>query len=333
MGIHSDWIKAFKSEVPAAFSDACDHRVAAGFIDGQIQLMKSRGVVSWDQFVQYQFVFPLRRLLRERGAAVAVLAFDDYDHVPAAKGMTQAKRAKRAEPVEFHPREQLPALIPEYWDRAILNRNFKTRVIQLVIARLPALLALTESETLIIDYKGPPRVFGGAGRAQGEPLEGLAPLGEADLKFFRYAQRFGSLLAVTTDSDYIPIALIRLEAAAREHEQPPHVIVQRLRVGAENGDAPPGKQQRAGRPVEFVDVNVLQRGLSAVLQRAVPRHGGADGEFWMARLCSLIALFGGTDFSRGMPQIGPKRVWDALHTACEVCAITPQKNPNARAGI
>jgi hypothetical protein len=36
----------------------------------------------------------------------------------------------------------------------------------------------------------------------------------------------------------------------------------------------------------------------------------------MAKMCSVIALFGGTDFSRGMPKIGPKRAWEFLqHTA------------------
>lgn len=308
MGIHSDWIKTFKSEVPGAFTDNFSGRVAAGFVDGQIQLMKSRGIVSWDQFVQYQFVFPLRRLLREHGATVVVLAFDDYDHVPAAKSMTQAKRAKRADPVQFHSRDQLPSLIPDYWDRAILNRNFKTRVIQLVITRLPALLGLADKETLIIDYKGPPQVFG----AQ-LSIEGFGALGEADLKFFRYAERFGSLLAVTTDSDYIPIALLRLEAIARNGGREPRVVIRRLRVGEANGDAKDTTASKA-RAVEFVNANILRRELARLMW-----HSGVCGDdpddFSMTRLCSLIALFGGTDFSRGMPQIGPKRVWPRL---CEI---------------
>jgi len=310
MGIHSDWVKAFKAEVPNAFTDELHTNIAAGFIDGQIQLMKSRYVVTWEQFVQYQFVLPLQRLLRTHGAGTVVLAFDDYAHVPRAKGMTQAKRAKRAEPMQFHERAQLPALIPDYWDRAILNRNFKTRVIQLVIARVPALLELRDTETLIIDYKGAPRAYGGSRAPEGELLEGFAGLGEADLKFFRYAEHFGSLLAVTTDSDYLPITLLRLEAREREGAPQPRVVIQRLRVGEANSET---AKVRPGRAFEFVDTNALRAGLATVLSKCATPH--AEDCFWMARLCALVALFGGTDFSRGMPQIGPKRVWDNLPLA------------------
>ena len=125
MGIHPDWMKIFKEECPDAFAPAPPVRPAAAFIDGQIQLMKAQGVLSWDQFVQYQFVTPVRRMLvrvvffckkdvrvvffarkmftrlrlpahscapqRERGATTVVLAFDDYTHVPLAKGMTQVR--------------------------------------------------------------------------------------------------------------------------------------------------------------------------------------------------------------------------------------------------
>eukprot|EP00961_Rhodomonas_salina_P158747 2137018-Rhodomonas_salina.1 len=68
---------------------------------------------------------------RERGASVVVLAFDDYTHVPRAKGMTQAKRAKKTVPLNFHDRAQLPDMIPACWDSAIMNRTFKMRVIQM----------------------------------------------------------------------------------------------------------------------------------------------------------------------------------------------------------
>jgi hypothetical protein len=63
MGIHADWMKIFKEECPDAFSAHVPTRPTAAFIDGQIQLMKPNGVISWDQFVQYQFVGPVRRML------------------------------------------------------------------------------------------------------------------------------------------------------------------------------------------------------------------------------------------------------------------------------
>lgn len=63
MGIHADWMKVFKEECPEAFTEKSPIRPSAAFIDGQIQLMKSNNIISWDQFVQYQFVYPVRRML------------------------------------------------------------------------------------------------------------------------------------------------------------------------------------------------------------------------------------------------------------------------------
>ncbi len=105
----------------------------------------------------------------------------------------------------FFP-QQLPEMIPVYWDMAIMNRAFKRRVIQLVIARLPRLVDLAPGEQLIIDYMGPPMLYTDRDSAP-SPLTDLEPLGEvfffhvrccvasltrlcgqADLKFFRYAE-------------------------------------------------------------------------------------------------------------------------------------------------
>jgi hypothetical protein len=33
---------------------------------------------------------------------------------------------------------------------------------------------------------------------------------------------------------------------------------------------------------------------------------------YISMFCAMVALFGGTDFTRPMPQVGPRRVWDSL---------------------
>ena len=108
MGIHGEWMKVFKETCPEAFTARLTGRPRGAFIDGQIQLMKSAHVLTWDQFVHSQFAMPVRRMLREHGATSVVLAFDDYTHVPLAKGMTQAQRQKKTSPKAFHARQQLP---------------------------------------------------------------------------------------------------------------------------------------------------------------------------------------------------------------------------------
>lgn len=246
---------------------------------------------------------------RFHGAKIVILAFDDYTHVPGAKGMTQAKRAKKiSEPFLFHEREQLPDMIPWNWDSVIMNRNFKKRVIQLVLHRLPLLLDLAPDEKLILDYMGHPSVY--TVNDNVKLLDELKPIGEADLKFFRYADLFGNLLVMATDSDYLPIALICLHTQYSILERP-CIVLQRIRVSLpsdkkivrENGE-------RAKRVTEFVHVNRVLDSLLELMGRKT--KSDEMKPHYIEILCSLIAIFGGTDFTRGMPRVGPRRVWDSL---------------------
>lgn len=310
MGIHGEWMKVFKETCPEAFTARLTGRPRGAFIDGQIQLMKSAHVLTWDQFVHSQFAMPVRRMLREHGATSVVLAFDDYTHVPLAKGMTQAQRQKKTSPKAFHARQQLPDMIPDDWEHLICNRAFKKRVIEMVIARLPLLVELDAGEELIIDYMGHPMCYRAGARAVAMPE--LEPMGEADLKFFRYAERYGSLLAMATDSDYVPISLLRLHTQFRgAGAAAPRVVILRLRTSLpsdkESRPAVP-KDERPRREYEFVDTNVLLAGLV----RALCATAGLREETSIENLCAVIALFGGTDFTRAMPSVGPRRAWASL---------------------
>ena len=235
--------------------------------------------MSWDQFIQCQFIAPIKRMLvcilfvcfiyvfylivctcvsshvsffqRSHKAKCVILAFDDYTHVPGAKGMTQAKRAKKnTEPFSFHEREQLPEMIPWNWDTVIMNRGFKKRVIQLVIRRLPTLLDLGFDEQLIIDYMGPPQLYNGNGDKM-RLMDGFEEIGEADLKFFRYADLFENLLVMATDSDYLLIALLRLHTQYSVTKRP-CIVLQRIRVSLPSDKKMPPKQdghQGSGFPM------------------------------------------------------------------------------------
>ena len=70
-----------------------------------------------------------------------------------------------------------------------MNRVFKTKVIAMVIQELPRELKFTPTQTLVIDYAGTPEEYKMVdGALQVRPLPNLAPLGEADIKFTRYAE-------------------------------------------------------------------------------------------------------------------------------------------------
>ena len=78
----------------------------------------------------------------------------------------------------------------ERWQCSIANRTFKSKVIQLVIDHLTRHLPLGEGQSLVVDYQGAPvRHFAGGS----ETMSGLSPLGEADVKFARYAALYDKL--------------------------------------------------------------------------------------------------------------------------------------------
>jgi hypothetical protein len=92
MTIDSSWIACFKEEVPAAFRPTPPFAPTAVFCDGQIKLMPAAidSVVTWEDYIHRQFAGQIRRYFA-RGVSCVILAFDDYNHVPAAKSMTQVR--------------------------------------------------------------------------------------------------------------------------------------------------------------------------------------------------------------------------------------------------
>jgi hypothetical protein len=96
MTIDSSWIACFKEEIPAAFTRSPPFAPTAVFCDGQIKLMPAamQGVQNWEDYIQRQFAGQIRRYF-SRGVSCVILAFDDYNHVPAAKSMTQVLLAAR----------------------------------------------------------------------------------------------------------------------------------------------------------------------------------------------------------------------------------------------
>lgn len=112
MTIDSTWLTAFKREVPCAFKPGAPFRYAAVFTDGQIKLMQppARFIQTWDEFISRQFVRHLVRFLEV--ADTAVLAFDNYEHVPVAKCMTQQARRRHVPVAAFGETSPLPCLVP-----------------------------------------------------------------------------------------------------------------------------------------------------------------------------------------------------------------------------
>ena len=156
MTIERQWIEVMKVEVPDAFSAACPFVPEAAFIDAQIKLMSMphSEAPTWQNFLHKQFVVPVQNMYG-LGATTVILAFDDYEFVPRAKAITQAKRRARVTPIDFTEGQQLPPTPPVPWDGAMANRAFKAKVVELVVTSLPSLLHRVRAENkLIIDWNG-----------------------------------------------------------------------------------------------------------------------------------------------------------------------------------
>ena len=215
MTIHHTWPEILKTEAPHAYQSNPFRNSEVFATDGQILLMMQRmpGVrMTWDEYIERQYARRLRRAL-QRGARVVIVMWDNYQHVPQCKSMTQEKRRRNIPVPEFGENEQLGSEVPTNFELLILNRRFKARLIDLVMTRLPMLLHLRPGQELILDYVGHPVRYAAGSR----PVEmtALAPMGEADVKFVRYARLFGDVIVDTIDGDALMISLIEMERSLR----------------------------------------------------------------------------------------------------------------------
>jgi len=303
MTIDAGWVKILKTNVPRAFSDALPARPDIVFIDGQIKLMKGDHVTTWDAFVQYQFINTIESAFA-LGAPVVVMGFDDYAYVPRSKNMTQSKRNRSVPDVVFGEADELPPRPPEEWMAAMRNRTFKVKVIKFVVCRLKQHFRLEDRRSVVLDFHGVPEVVGGSYKlpALFAAHTDDAPLrrGECDIKGPDYLPHKGNLLLVSTDGDFIPIALIQLEKRRRESRSLANIFVHRIKVKT----ATSTKRAASGavkREFEFVDVGAVL----AYLQQAIPSTATPAAYFG-----SMVALTG-CDFCMNLPALGPTKIWAA----------------------
>jgi hypothetical protein len=387
-----------KEEAPEAFQSTYPFKGSprVAYIDGMPLLMTcERNVKSWDDLLRFNYARQVSRYF-QLGCHAVVLAFDDYERVPAAKAITQANRVKKKAAYEFGEGQQLPPTMPHQYNEKLSNRIFKRRVIDMVCNRLVEHVRVSASERytrqLVIDYTGCPIVFEAKPMQPsfecGRPtfLPDLPPMGEADIKFLRWAEHFGGdMVAFSIDGDFIPIALMQYEAQVHrlsEHQRmklstpPPALhnvciyrikykapasssassaagsatnaacatkvakkkpfkynsIGQRLLTDASStlGLAPPLPQSSAGgaapetkkeasttkhapREFEYVNIPRLYMALRTVFSGFCPtlKRDPLHPHHYMRMLAVLVGL-GGTDFSRGLPYIGPGTLWSML---------------------
>jgi hypothetical protein len=313
MTIHTKWMELLRTEASDAFKygELGTAPMPASFIDGQIKLMKPESVQTWADFLYAKFTSVIMRHFELYGCTTVVLSFDDKRHVPKAKAITQTKRRAGVQTIDFGEADRLPNDLPAQWKESIMNAWFKHRVIELICANIPRLVAPTGRKRLIVDWETATEYVYGDDGSDPEIIDhGCSGIGEADLKFTHWMRRFECpMLVEATDGDYIPIAL-GLKTAGYTHS----VVI----LKAWNTD-------KGG--AEFVHVDLIHEFLKKSFARA-GLTGCTNDQQCEARdrwdeVKIFIALLGlsGTDFTRNLPLVSPQKMWGALPVVVRAFAM------------
>jgi hypothetical protein len=314
MTIDRTWLESLKQENPDAFHDQLPpgSPIETVFVDGQLKLQRQKDMVKWDSLLS---VF--RNIISRHfadGARTVIMAFDNYAHTPPSKAPTQRKRVNNGGDVmTFDDRVALPALIPPNYEKLLLNRAFKGKVIQLIVSHIPGMFKLTGRQRLIIDYKDNPVVFTSDGEVHEIVL--ADKLGECDVKFMHYLA-MGNLVLDAVDSDYIIIAMTQIERLQQLNKTVPRIFVKRIKLNISNkrprGEFVPPTRKRI---YEFADTNLLvqrvQDKLTTILSTPATGTGVIPPGHSIRVLAYLFAIIG-SDFTRGLAQVSGKTVWNNL---------------------
>lgn len=328
MGINSDWSRIWASEGREYVTENVDAETV--FIDGQIMLMQSqvpRCGMSWGDFVQMNFARKL--VFFASKFKTVVVAFDNYESVPAYKKITQARRsAQAAEPFVFGVDDTIgdgpPA--PKTWQSALLNRVYKTHV----ISRISSILAHTYKPAIgkefILDFVNCVRIKNVNGQRTQEVLPDFVPMGESDVKFMRYANEYGNLLVDSIDSDVLLIAFMYLERHEFQHK----LYIRRYAV--QDDEEPSAKsskiaKQGSRRRYEIIDATDLLLNLHLSVQQAVGKEMPIETSK-LTKIITFVSLLAGSDFSRKLPLVGAKYLWESLPSYLPLLVQVTSQNEN-----
>ena len=159
------------------------------------------------------------------------------------------------------------------------------------------------------------------------PVLGMHPMGESDVKFVRYVDRYGNGLIHAIDGDYMPIALMYYTQNVPDRTKNRMHIYRQLAVQKSGSDS---KKRKADSEDAFVGVGrsatkmcwvdmqliyyvingAMRQSVSGDVLNPVTQMEYSDGD--RIRAAVLLIILAGTDFSRNLPLLGPKRLWETL---------------------
>jgi hypothetical protein len=350
--LHEECPEAFHTQLPGGDFDV---GIIDGHL--QLMCLHS-GFNTWEVFLTAVFLRPIQRLFGAGCATVVLCfdSYDHVPAYKSMTQLKRARpHAPAGGGCVFGAEEELPDAIPEDTMTYLMNRHFKLKVIQLALARVPhmvqSLLEEDPARRFVVDYKCAVE-YGGLSGLTPTPIPELVPLGESDIKYTRYIDRHGNALVHAIDGDYLAIALLYYATCGLRDDNRIFLFRQLSQLGGgsaaaardEEDEAGGGKRKRASSaplpkkkkktparpPKGWVDMQLLFTVVAQNVWQGAKRGRGGGGVPLNAHTLApftdadavhaavVLMLCAGTDFSRGMPLLGPKRLWEHLpaYAAC-----------------
>lgn len=163
------------------------------------------------------------------------------------------------------------------------------------------------------------------------PMADMMGMGESDVKFTRYVTKYGNALVHAIDGDYMAIALLYYTRHGIHDKNQIFIFRQISVLPCHDGGKTAGVKKRkacsgsedvmepkkAGKKC-WVDIQLIFLVLAQAMRQSgcaqamniSTSEGFSDSETVYA--ATFLMLCAGTDFSRNIPLIGPKRIWETL---------------------
>lgn len=328
MGIDASWPRIFKAE--GAEYVETDKGVNTVFVDAQILLMKStipEQGCTWKEFVEKNF--GQRLVALHRKYETVIVAFDNYEQVPVYKSIEQERRIAKVAPFAFANGDDVPSRPPssKVWSNALLNRAYKTNIITMIVTMLARSYdPHVQKKTLILDFVNVVEITFTPYERKQSVLEDMQAMGESDVKFMRYADKYGDLVVESVDSDVMLIAMLYVQKTKFKHrifvkriksapidetvdEKNEKVAKRKRAAGGSVGGSE--KTLRARLEYETLCINTLLLMLHNAAYEAIGRELVIEHAH-LTNILVVIMLLNGSDYSRGLPRVGAKSVWEML---------------------
>ena len=232
----------------------------------------------------------------------------------------------------------------------LMNRDFKIKLVEMICERAPPLIQAQmppKGCEFIIDYK---RAVLYSAQSIPRVMDEIKPMGESDVKFCRYVDLYGSALVHAIDGDYLAIALLYYTQRAPHFGSDNQIhIYRQLSSFPEAKPSDAKRQKKAAEPEPkkkkrkiikcWVDVQLLYITLMQSVWQSVGSARALINEQTQQPFTNadavhavvFLMLLAGTDFSRPLPWLGPRRLWDNLpQVTCSLlnaAAVTTPLDP------